>query len=55
MMVPMVTAVVAPMVTSVVTPAMVRAVVMVAGTAYECHDKGNNGKFLHTHSLYHIF
>lgn len=54
-MIPMVAAVVAPMVTSVVTPAMVRAVVMVAGTAYECHDKGNNGKFLHTHSLYHIF
>lgn len=54
-MIPMVAAVVAPMVTSVVAPAMVRAVVMVAGTAYECHDKGNNGKFLHTHPLYHIF
>ncbi len=38
-MIPMVTAVIA----SGVTPAMARVVVMVAGTAYECHDKGNNG------------
>lgn len=42
------------MVASMVTPAMARVVVVVAGTAYECHNKGNNGKFLHTRPLYHI-
>lgn len=35
----MVVAMMMPMVISVVSPAMVRAVVMVAGTAYECHNK----------------
>lgn len=51
----MVVAKMMPMVISVVSPAMVRAVVMVAGTAYECHNKRNNGKFLHKHPLYHTF